>query len=295
LLLLQPMAHIYSMTGFGKTVLQLPAKKITIELKSLNSKQTDLNVRVPNFYREKEANMRQLIAEKLQRGKIDLNLYCEVTGPEKAPKINEKLVSGYLNQLKAISLEAGIEGDYLAAVMRLPDVLQSAEDEVDEEEWAAIQKSLLEAVNQLMEFRKTEGGQMLKGLEIQLANITSLLEEIDGHEENRLQRVKDKLNKGLAELAEKPDANRYEQELIYYLEKLDINEEKVRLKSHLKYFDALLKEGGVIGKKLGFVAQEMGREINTMGAKANHAEMQKLVVEMKDQLEKIKEQVLNIL
>ncbi len=289
------MAHIYSMTGFGKTVLQLPAKKITIELKSLNSKQIDLNVRVPNFYREKEAAMRQLVAEKLQRGKIDLYLYCEITGPEKAPHINENLVMGYLNQLKSISSLAGVEGDYLSAVMRLPDVLQSTEDELEEEEWQAIRKGLDDTLDQLVDFRQTEGGQMANDLKRQLQKIAALLEEINTYEEERVERIKDKLNKGLAELSEQPDENRYEQELIYYLEKLDINEEKVRLKSHLAYFEQLLERGGAIGKKLGFVAQEMGREINTMGAKANHAAMQKRVIEMKDQLEKIKEQLLNIL
>lgn len=289
------MAHLYSMTGFGKAILQLPAKKITIEVKSLNSKQLDINVRMPSFYKEKENPIRQKLAEELNRGKIDLNFYSEVTGAEKAPRVNRALVVEYISQLKGIMTETGVEGDIMSAVMRLPDVMQAAEDEVDEDEWKAIQEVVHQAVEQLNGFRADEGATLKVDLDNRIAIIREKMAGIDVHEEDRVKRIKEKLSRGLAEIAEKPDENRYEQELIYYLEKLDVTEEKVRLKSHLDYFEQLLNEGGPIGKKLGFISQEIGREINTMGSKANHAAMQKLVVEMKDELEKIKEQVLNIL
>ncbi|WP_417609500.1 YicC/YloC family endoribonuclease [Owenweeksia hongkongensis] len=289
------MAHLYSMTGFGKAILQLPAKKITIEVKSLNSKQLDINVRMPSFYKEKESPIRQKLAEELNRGKIDLNFYSEVTGAEKAPRVNRALVVEYISQLKGIMDETGVEGDIMSAVMRLPDVMQAAEDEVDEAEWKAIQEVVHQAVEQLNGFRADEGATLKVDLDNRIAIIREKMTGIDVHEEDRVKRIKEKLSRGLAEIAEKPDENRYEQELIYYLEKLDVTEEKVRLKSHLDYFEQLLNEGGPIGKKLGFISQEIGREINTMGSKANHAAMQKLVVEMKDELEKIKEQVLNIL
>lgn len=289
------MAHLYSMTGFGKAILQLPAKKITIEVKSLNSKQLDINVRMPSFYKEKENPIRQKLAEELNRGKIDLNFYSEVTGAEKAPRVNHALVVEYISQLKGIMDETGVQGDIMSAVMRLPDVMQAAEDEVDEDEWKAIQEVVHQAVEQLNGFRADEGATLKVDLENRIAIIREKMAGVDVHEEDRVNRIKEKLSRGLAEIAEKPDENRYEQELIYYLEKLDVTEEKVRLKSHLDYFEQLLNEGGPIGKKLGFISQEIGREINTMGSKANHAAMQKLVVEMKDELEKIKEQVLNIL
>lgn len=283
------------MTGFGKAVLQLPAKKITIEVKSLNSKQMDMNVRTPSLYREKEPEIRQLVATECQRGKVDLNFYCDITGAEKAPKVNAPLVKEYVRQLKQIMSDSDVQGDILAAVMRLPDVTQAAEDKVDEEEWVHIKSTVNEALERLSEFRAAEGKTLQNELQDRIDNIRQRMEATAPYEEDRVQRIKEKLQRGLAELNEKPDENRYEQELIYYLEKLDITEEKVRLKSHLDYFEELMKEGGAIGKKLGFISQEMGREINTLGSKANHAGMQKLVVEMKDELEKIKEQVLNIL
>ncbi len=289
------MANLYSMTGFGKATLQLAAKKITIEVKSLNSKQLDMNLRLPLFYREKESDIRHIMAEKLVRGKVDLSFYSEVTGAEKAPRINAVLVDEYIRQLKAITDKHDVQGDILAAVMRLPDVMQAAEDEVDEAEWAAITKTIHEAVDLLNRFRSDEGATLKSDLEERLAVIREKLDAINPFEEDRVKRIREKLTRSLADLAEKPDENRYEQEIIYYIEKLDVTEEKVRLKSHLDYFEQLLNEGGAIGKKLGFVSQEMGREINTLGSKANHAGMQKLVVEMKDELEKIKEQVLNIL
>lgn len=289
------MAHLYSMTGFGKAILQLPAKKITIEVKSLNSKQLDINVRMPSFYKEKESAIRQRVAEELNRGKVDLSFYSEVTGAEKAPKVNSTLVKEYINQLKGIMDETGVQGDVLAAVMRLPDVMQSADDELSDDEWKAIEGVLHEALEQLNRFRSDEGATLKLDLEGRIEVIRAKLALVKEYEEDRVKRIKDRLSRSLAELNEKPDENRYEQELIYYLEKLDVTEEKVRLNSHLDYFVQLMNEGGPIGKKLGFISQEMGREINTLGSKANHADMQKLVVEMKDELEKIKEQVLNIL
>lgn len=289
------MAHLYSMTGFGKATLQLPAKKITIEVKSLNSKQLDMNIRSPLFYKEKESEIRQILAEKLVRGKVDFSFYSEITGAEKAPRINEALVSEYIRQLKNITDKHGVQGDILSAVMRMPDVMQAAEEEVDEEEWTAITATINVAVDQLNKFRSDEGATLKVDLEERLSVIREKLDQVNPFEEDRVKRIREKLSRSLAELAEKPDENRYEQEIIYYLEKLDVTEEKVRLKTHLDYFEELLNEGGAIGKKLGFMSQEMGREINTLGSKANHAGMQKLVVEMKDELEKIKEQVLNIL
>lgn len=289
------MAHLYSMTGFGKAILQLPAKKITIEVKSLNSKQLDINVRMPSFYKEKESAIRQRVAEELNRGKVDLSFYSEVTGAEKAPRVNGTLVKEYINQLKGIMDETGVQGDVLAAVMRLPDVMQSADDELSDDEWKAIEGVLHEALEQLNRFRSDEGATLKLDLEGRIEVIRAKLALVKEYEEDRVKRIKDRLSRSLAELNEKPDENRYEQELIYYLEKLDVTEEKVRLNSHLDYFVQLMNEGGAIGKKLGFISQEMGREINTLGSKANHADMQKLVVEMKDELEKIKEQVLNIL
>lgn len=289
------MAHLYSMTGFGKAILQLPAKKITIEVKSLNSKQLDINVRMPSFYKEKESAIRQRVAEELNRGKVDLSFYSEVTGAEKAPRVNGTLVKEYINQLKGIMDETGVQGDVLAAVMRLPDVMQSADDELSDDEWKAIEGVLQEALEQLNRFRSDEGATLKLDLEGRIEVIRAKLALVKEYEEDRVKRIKDRLSRSLAELNEKPDENRYEQELIYYLEKLDVTEEKVRLNSHLDYFVQLMNEGGPIGKKLGFISQEMGREINTLGSKANHADMQKLVVEMKDELEKIKEQVLNIL
>ncbi len=289
------MAHLYSMTGFGKAVLQLPAKKITIEVKSLNSKQMDMNVRTPSLYKEKEPELRQLVARECDRGKVDMSFYCEITGAEKAPKINTPLVKEYIRQLKEVMTEMKVEGDILSAVMRLPDVTQAAEDEVNEEEWEKIRGTVKEALDKLSIFRAAEGKTLQQELQGRLNNIRQRMEATAPFEEERVHRIKEKLQRGLAELGDKPDENRYEQELIYYLEKLDITEEKVRLKSHLDYFEELMQEGGAIGKKLGFISQEIGREINTLGSKANHAGMQKLVVEMKDELEKIKEQVLNIL
>lgn len=289
------MGKIFSMTGYGKATLQLPSKKISFEVKSLNSKQTDINIRIPSFYKEKEAEIRQASAKVLERGKIEIGLYSEVTGVAKAPVINVELIKEYLAQLKALSAEADVRGNLLDIVMKMPDSLKPAETEIDENEWSEIKKVIDQGLANLMDFRQVEGEKLKEDFLQRTAIIRDKMNGTSQFEEERVERIKERLSKGLSEITERPDENRYEQELIYYLEKLDITEEKVRLKSHLDYFEELLEDGGAVGKKLGFISQEIGREVNTMGSKANHAGMQKLVVEMKDELEKIKEQVLNIL
>ncbi|MDZ7845426.1 MAG: YicC/YloC family endoribonuclease [Owenweeksia sp.] len=289
------MAHIYSMTGFGKASKQMPGKKITIEVKSLNSKQLDMNIRTPQLFREKEPEIRQMVAHQCGRGKVDFNFYCEVTGPEMAPKINIPLVENYLKQLQVIMADTGMQGDALAAVMRLPDITQAAVDEIDAVEWQQMREVVEQALAKLGQHRADEGETLRQELSNRVGIIRHKLNEVEPHEGDRVKRIKEKLQRSLSELKEKIDENRFEQELIYYLEKLDVTEEKVRLKTHLDYFEELLSQGGQVGKKLGFMAQEMGREINTLGSKANHSGIQKLVVEMKDELEKIKEQALNIL
>jgi uncharacterized protein (TIGR00255 family) len=283
------------MTGFGKKILQLAGKKISIEIKSLNSKTAEINLRLPSFYRVKEGEIRQQIARRLIRGKIDCNINVEVTGVESAPRINTELAEAYLHQLKSLADRTSAEGDMLGAIMRIPDIWQSAQDELGEEEWLALKAALNEALDALMSFRATEGGRLAEDLKLRLSNIENAQAQIEPLEEERKQRVKDKLQRGLDQLKTEIDQDRFEQELIYYLEKYDVTEEKVRLSTHIQYFKELMAEGDMVGKKLGFVSQEIGREINTLGSKANHAEMQRLVVEMKDELEKIKEQSLNIL
>lgn len=283
------------MTGFGKAVLQIPGKKINIEIKSLNSKQVDINLRLPSLYRPKESEIRQLIAKRLLRGKIDCSIYAELTGLDNAPRINEELAGGYMRQLKAIADANGVDGDIIGAVMRMPDVMQSSDDELDSEEWKAVQNTLEECLENIEGFRSDEGGKLKEDLELRLNNIEAGLEAVKPLESERIDRVKERMQKALDQLKADHNQDRFEQELIYYLEKFDITEEKVRLKAHLDYFRELMNQGGLNGKKLGFVSQEIGREINTMGSKANHADIQKHVVGMKDELEKIKEQVLNLL
>ncbi len=283
------------MTGFGKKVLQLPGKKITIEIKSLNSKSADINLRLPSLYRSKEGVIRQHLAKSLSRGKIDCSIFTEVTGIESAPQINETLAQGYLMQLKKLADSTNSTGDLIGAVMRMPDVLQSAESELSEQEWELLEGGLIECLELIGNFRSDEGARLKEDIDMRLKNISDGLEAIIPMEEERTVRIKDKLMRGLEQLKVEVDQDRFEQELIYYLEKLDVTEEKVRLRAHLDYFEELMLAGDEAGKKLGFVSQEIGREINTLGSKANHAGMQKIVVGMKDELEKIKEQVLNIL
>ncbi|MBI9039793.1 YicC/YloC family endoribonuclease [Lutibacter sp.] len=284
---------IQSMTGYGKTVLQLPTKKITIELKSLNSKNLDLNVRIPSYYREKELDIRKNLASDLERGKIDFSIFIEGNGGEGSSKINENVVKEYMNQLRNIVDSNEIE--LLKMAVRLPDSLKTEREEVDEAEWHQIVEAIAETVVKINKYRSDEGEVLRNDFILRISNIENILEKVIEIDPERIVLVKEKLRKGIAELEAKIDENRFEQELIYYIEKLDITEEKVRLKNHLDYFKKELSTNDSNGKKLAFITQEIGREINTIGSKSNYADMQKLVVQMKDELEKIKEQSLNVL
>ena len=285
---------IQSMTGFGKATLQLPTKKITVEIKSLNSKGLDLNTRMPSVFREMELGLRNQISQRLERGKIDFSLYVEVTGEETSSKINVPIVKGYINQMKAVIPNAD-ETELMKMAVRMPDALKTERDEIDENECQQIQTVINEALDNIAQFRKDEGVALEKEFLHRIANILTLMNNAVAYDAERVETVKTRLRTALAELKENVDENRFEQELIFYLEKYDITEEKVRLENHLNYFIETLAGTEANGRKLGFITQEMGREINTMGSKSNHAEMQKLVVMMKDELEKIKEQVLNVL
>jgi len=285
---------IHSMTGFGKASVQLPLKKLTIEIKSLNSKNLDLSVRLSQQYKEKELEVRNVIAQRLERGKIECSLYIEVTGEETSSTINAPIVKSYIQQMKNIIPDADAT-ELMKMAVRMPDALKVERAELNEEEWKEIQKVLNEALNNIMEFRRQEGAKLQNDFEQQIGSIRILMDEVATYETERINAVKERLRQGLEELKVNTDQNRFEQELIYYIEKLDINEEKVRLTNHLDYFIETMNGTQANGRKLGFIAQEMGREINTMGSKSNHSEMQKCVVQMKDELEKIKEQVLNIL
>jgi len=284
---------IQSMTGYGKTVLQLSTKKITIELKSLNSKNLDLNVRIPSYYREKELDIRKNLAAALERGKIDFSIFIEGNGGEGSSKINENVVKDYMNQLRNIVDSNEVE--LLKMAVRLPDSLKTEREEVDEEEWHQIVEAIAETVVKINKYRSDEGEVLRNDFILRISNIENLLEKVIEIDPERIVLVKEKLRKGIAELEVKIDENRFEQEIIYYIEKLDITEEKVRLKNHLEYFKKELSTNDSNGKKLAFITQEIGREINTIGSKSNYADMQKLVVQMKDELEKIKEQSLNVL
>jgi len=284
---------IQSMTGFGKHVIQLPSKKITIELKSLNSKSLDINARIPQAYREKELELRKMIADNLVRGKVDFGLYVEITGEETTAEVNQGVVKNYMSQLAKIA-----EGDdikLLELALRMPDTLKTDKNDIDEEEYKAILSAMNEALSNIVEFRNEEGEVLEKDFVERIQNLNRLLEEVKTMDPERLGSVRERLERAVADLKVELDANRFEQELIYYLEKYDITEEKVRLANHLKYFETTLNSKESNGKKLGFISQEIGREINTIGSKANYAPMQQLVVQMKDELEKIKEQMLNVL
>ena len=284
---------IQSMTGYGKSVLQLPTKKISIEIKSLNSKNLDLNARMPSIYREKELNIRKLIASKLERGKVDFSLYLEITGEETSTQINNPVVKTYMEQLKAIV--DGDDTELLKMAVRFPDALNTERDEIDESEWQTIEHEIKNTLNKIYDYRSEEGLALEKDFRYRVQNIDTLLKEVIAIDPERIEGVRERLFKGIAELKERVDENRFEQELVYYIEKFDITEEKVRLHNHLEYFVKSLNSNDSNGKKLGFIGQEMGREINTIGSKSNYAPMQKLVVQMKDELEKIKEQLLNVL
>ena len=291
---------IQSMTGYGKATAELPDKKINVEIKSLNSKAMDLSTRIAPAYREKEIEIRNEISKVLERGKVDFSLWIEKKETaENATPINQVLVEGYYKQILAISQNLGIPvpADWFQTLLRMPDVMTKTEiQELTDEEWKMVHATVLDAISHLVDFRKQEGAALEKKFREKIANISSLLEKIAPYEKERVEKVKERITDALEKtLSVDYDKNRLEQELIYYIEKLDVNEEKQRLSNHLKYFISTMESGNGQGKKLGFIAQEMGREINTLGSKSNHAEMQKIVVQMKDELEQIKEQVLNVM
>lgn len=290
---------LQSMTGFGKAICELDAKKITIEVKSLNSKQFDLNTRIPSYYKEKELMVRNEIAKALIRGKIDFSIYVEITEVDKNSLINKEVVDKYFHQIKTIADELKIDSGELtlSSVLKFPDVLKTEREELEDEEWNTIAIKVTEAINDLISFRKQEGEALEKDIKLRVNNIKERLSDVDNFEQERIDRIKKRLKTNLDEFinAESIDENRFEQEIIYYLEKFDITEEKVRLANHCKYFLEILEHEQSAGKKLGFISQEIGREINTIGSKANDSDIQHLVVRMKDELEKIKEQLLNVL
>mgnify|MGYP003574912214 CR=1 FL=1 len=285
---------IQSMTGFGKASLQLPTKKITVEVKSLNSKGLDLNVRMPSVYREMELGLRNQISTKLERGKVDFAIYVETMAEQTSTKVNVPVVKSYIAQLREVYAEAD-ETELMKMAVRMPDALKTEREEIDEDDWEQIQVIIDEALQNILSFRKDEGESLEKEFNLRIGNIRQYMNDALALDPERIQAIKERLQTAISELEVNVDENRFEQELIYYLEKLDITEEKVRLTNHLDYFLETLNGNEANGRKLGFITQEMGREINTMGSKSNHAQMQKLVVMMKDELEKIKEQVLNVL
>jgi uncharacterized protein (TIGR00255 family) len=282
------------MTGFGKATLQLPTKKITVEAKSLNSKGLDLNVRMPSVYREMELGLRNKIASTLERGKIDFSIFIENTAEQTSTKVNVPIVKAYINQLREV-YNAADETELMKMAVRMPDAMKTDREEVDENDWIQIQTVIEESLTNILTFRRDEGASLEKEFQLRIGNIRFYMEQALALDPERVQAIKDRLQTAITELKVNVDENRFEQELIYYLEKLDITEEKVRLTNHLDYFLETINGTEANGRKLGFITQEMGREINTMGSKSNHAQMQKLVVMMKDELEKIKEQVLNVL
>ena len=288
------------MTGYGKATAEFQGKKITAEIKSLNSKALDLSTRVSSIYREKEMEIRAMVTQSLERGKVELNLWIEQQDQANACPINGDLVAAYYRQMQEISAKYGIPepDDYWHTIIRMPDVLSrnEAQQELSEEEWKVARGVVQSAVDQLVAFRRQEGEALQHKFEEKLDNIAALLASIDPYEKQRVEKIRGRIMEGLASIPDvEYDKNRLEQEMIYYIEKLDINEEKQRLSNHLQYFRQTMNEGHGQGKKLGFIAQEMGREINTTGSKSNQAEMQNIVVKMKDELEQIKEQVLNVM
>lgn len=285
---------IQSMTGYGKAVTESSDKKITIEIRALNSKSMDLSTRLPYLYKEKELEIRKYISEQLQRGKIDLSINTETTTTNKAQQINGSIIKSYIEEFKEIVPDA-TDAELLAIVMRLPEVLSFTSTEIDEDEWSLAFETLKSAINDLIDFRINEGKVLETEFTTRIQNILNLLDQVNPFETERIATLKERFIKNLEELNVDYDQNRYEQELIYYIEKLDITEEKVRLRNHCNYFLETLNSEESNGKKLGFITQEIGREINTLGSKSYHTEMQKIVVQMKDELEKMKEQLLNIL
>lgn len=286
------------MTGFGKTTCEVRNKKITVEIKSLNSKQLDLFSRLPNVYKEKDLELRNVVAQKLERGKIEFSIYSESLGVESTSQMNFPIIESYYKQITEMSQRMGIEppSDWFSLLLRLPESMKVEVQELDDEEWSVIRKAFDEAVDSLIEFRKKEGESLRTVFMEKLVNIRELLSQVDPFEKERVEKIKQRIQEQLVALKDIDyDKNRFEQEMIYYIEKLDVNEEKNRLRQHLSYFEETMNMEGASGKKMGFIAQEIGREINTLGSKSNHSEMQKIVVKMKDELEQIKEQVLNVL
>ena len=291
------------MTGYGKSVATFQGKKIHVELKSLNSKALDLSTRIAPIYREKEMEIRQMVASQLERGKVDFLLWVEKSEAQMASTINGGVVKSYFEQITKLSREMGFEQpsfkseDWMKTLLRLPDALTTVEvEELSDEEWAVTRKAVEQAIEHLMDFRRQEGAALEKKFNEKVDNIEALLRSIEPYETQRVEKIRQRIVDGLENLhGVDYDRNRLEQEMIYYIEKLDINEEKQRLQNHLNYFRQTMADGHGQGKKLGFIAQEMGREINTTGSKSNLAEMQNIVVRMKDELEQIKEQVLNVM
>ena len=284
------------MTGFGKAQFTINEKSISIEIKCLNSKQQDIFVKLPSIYKSKELELRNLLIEKLTRGKIELFFYIESAQQQNGNIINTKVLQSYFEQVKPLLQIKELTPELLATLLRLPDIFSSEKEELDEKEWTKVLEAVHQAIAQVNAFRSQEGSNLKKDLLLRINNIAAGLQTIVVKDGDRIQKTKDKLSKAVSDIQENLlDKNRFEQELIYYLEKLDITEEKVRLKSHCDYFLESLENAEEKGKKLGFVSQEIGREINTIGSKVNDSEMQKIVVSMKDELEKIKEQLLNIL
>lgn len=287
---------IQSMTGYGKSVLQLPTKKVTIEIKSLNSKNLDLNVRIPSYYKGKELAVRKKLASALVRGKVDFSIFVEMTADETSTTVNKAVVKQYIEQLrKTVVISSEYDVELLKMAISMPDALKTEREELDENEWNLISQNIDEAIKEIVQYRVDEAASLEVDFKERIVNIRKYLEEVKALDADRIENVKTRLQKAIDDLKVDIDENRFEQELIYYLEKLDINEEKVRLANHLDYFLETLATSDSNGKKLGFIVQEMGREINTTGSKANFAPMQKAVIQMKNELEQIKEQILNVL
>lgn len=289
---------VLSMTGFGKATCEVGTKKLTIEIKSLNSKQLDLFSRLPNIYKEKELELRNYVAQKLERGKVEFSISMDSINGAQPNQINKTLVKSYYEEIKSLSQELGVEppADWMRILLKMPDVMKMEAAELEETDWKIIRMAFEEAVDDLIEFRQKEGESLKKVFLQKIENIRNLLVQVEPYEKERVEKIKTRILENLSSLKQvEIDKNRFEQEMIYYIEKLDVNEEKNRLRQHLDYFVETMNAEGASGKKLGFIAQEIGREINTLGSKSNHPEMQKIVVMMKDELEQIKEQVLNVL
>ena len=286
---------ILSMTGFGKAEINTQNKKLTIEIKSLNSKQIDMSVRMPSAYRQKELSIRKIVGQSLTRGKIDVALFVEQTHSELSATINSDVVKAYYSDLKGITKELDNNDDIMSSIMRLPDVLKSKKEEIDETEWTQLESLLSQAIDAITNYRANEGCILAEDFELRIENIRTSLNEIAVYEKNRIEKIKGSIREKINKLKISTDENRFEQELIYYIEKLDITEEITRLNLHLNYFSEVMQSANSQGKKLGFICQEIGREINTIGSKSNDATMQHEVVKMKDELEKVKEQILNVL